>query len=390
MNPAQARRTLHGLIVLCICNHVVLAGSRVAMTLAALAQGAQAADVGVLLALFALLPMLLSVAAGRHTDRVGVRQPMLVGSVVLAAATAIPCTFDGLAPLYVAAPLIGMAFNLFQVAAQNATGELGGATMRARNFGLLALGHSVSLMVGPLIAGFAIDHLGFAWTFGILAMFPLLPAALLASGGLPFLPGPHPAHVVARSGGALALLRLRSLQRLFLINALVSLGWELHTIFVPLYGASIGLSASQIGMVVAAFAAATFVIRFALPVISRRLNEDQVLTGALLMSGLAYCALPFAASAVVLGITSFGIGLGLGGSQPMVMSLLHSHAPPGRMGEAAGVRMSLVQSMSVAVPLVFGAFGATFGIAPVLWSVGLCLTGGSWYTRRSTPAPSGN
>ena len=38
----------------------------------------------------------------------------------------------------------------------------------------------------------------------------------------------------------------------------------------------------------------------------------------------------------------------------MVMSLLHTHAPPGRMGEAAGVRMSLVQAMAVAVPLTFG------------------------------------
>jgi hypothetical protein len=66
----------------------------------------------------------------------------------------------------------------------------------------------------------------------------------------------------------------------------------------------------------------------------------------------------------------------------MVMSLLHKHAPPGRMGEAAGVRMSLIQSLSVAVPLVFGAFGATFGLAPVLFSVGVCLTAGGLVARR--------
>jgi hypothetical protein len=66
----------------------------------------------------------------------------------------------------------------------------------------------------------------------------------------------------------------------------------------------------------------------------------------------------------------------------MVMSLLHTHAPPGRMGEAAGVRMSLVQSMSVAVPLVFGALGASVGIAPVFWSVGVCLMTGGVLARR--------
>ena len=67
----------------------------------------------------------------------------------------------------------------------------------------------------------------------------------------------------------------------------------------------------------------------------------------------------------------------------MVMSLLHTHAPPGRMGEAAGVRMSLVQAMAVAVPLAFGALGATVGLTPVFWSVGLCLATGGAYGRRS-------
>ncbi len=79
---------------------------------------------------------------------------------------------------------------------------------------------------------------------------------------------------------------------------------------------------------------------------------------------------------------SFALGLGLGMSQPMVMSLLHTHAPPGRMGEAAGVRMSLVQSMAVAVPLAFGALGATVGLAPVFWSVGACLATGGWLDAR--------
>jgi len=66
----------------------------------------------------------------------------------------------------------------------------------------------------------------------------------------------------------------------------------------------------------------------------------------------------------------------------MVMALLHTHAPPGRLGEAAGVRMSLINTMSVAVPLLFGAVGGAFGVAPVLWSVGVFLATGAWLTRR--------
>ena len=69
-------------------------------------------------------------------------------------------------------------------------------------------------------------------------------------------------------------------------------------------------------------------------------------TGALVIAGAVYLLFPFSHDARTLTVLSFCLGLGLGMSQPMVMSLLHSHAPPGRMGEAAGVRMSLVQSMA--------------------------------------------
>ena len=378
----RATQTLYGLIALCICNHMVLAGTRVVVTLAALAQGANAGEVGILLALFAVLPMLIAVPTGRWSDRVGVRLPMLVGSITLACGAAIPCALTGLWPLYVAAPLIGVAFSGFQVAAQNATGELGGPLLRSRNFGLLSLGQSVSMFVGPSVAGISIDHLGYQWAFGVLALVPLVPAMVLAGGWLPALPGPHPQHKELSRGSALALLGMTHLRRLFAINALFSLGWELQTIFIPIYGDSIGLSASAIGGVISAFAAATFAVRFAMPLFMRHASEHQVLAGALVIAGVAYCTLPFARSAAALTAASFGIGFGLGGGQPMVMSLLHSRAPAGRMGEAAGIRMSLMQSMAVAVPLIFGAFGATFGLAPVMWSVGMCLTAGGFLARR--------
>ena len=44
--------------------------------------------------------------------------------------------------------------------------------------------------------------------------------------------------------------------------------------------------------------------------------------------------------------------------------------------------MSLINAMAVVVPLLFGALGGTIGLAPVLWSVGVCLTGSGWLARR--------
>ncbi len=101
----------------------------------------------------------------------------------------------------------------------------------------------------------------------------------------------------------------------------------------------------------------------------RRRSEHQVLTIALFVAGVVYLAFPFATTAWTLAVLSFVLGLGLGSGQPMVMSLLHTHAPAGRIGEAVGVRMSLVQTMAVAVPLLFGALGTSLGLTPVFWSV---------------------
>ena len=119
-----------------------------------------------------------------------------------------------------------------------------------------------------------------------------------------------------------------------------------------------------------------------MPLIARRFGEYEVLTAALFVAAVAYCGFPFTTGAATMMALSFALGLGLGSGQPMVMSLLYTHAPPGRMGEAAGVRMSVVQSMAVAVPLVFGALGATVGLTPVFWAVGACLAGGGYLARR--------
>jgi len=160
------------------------------------------------------------------------------------------------------------------------------------------------------------------------------------------------------------------------------MAWDLHTFFIPIYGARLELSASMIGVILASFAGATFVVRLAMPWIARRCSEFQVLTTALFVAGAAYALFPFVGSVGPLVTLSFTLGLALGSGQPMVMSLLHSMAPAGRMGEAVGVRMSIINASTFAVPLVFGAVGSSIGIGPVFWLVGGALAGGGFFARR--------
>ena len=377
----RGRSDFLALIGLGILNHMVLAGGRVTVSLYALSLGASPLVVGSLIGFYAFLPMFLSVFAGRLADRIGVRRPMLLGSCGLILAAALPCMLGGVNVLFVSTSLTGVSFMLFQVSAQSVTGAFGKPEDRARNFSLLALGYSISGLTGPLTAGFMIDQASFRTTFMLLAVLPVVPALVLWRGAI-YLPMIHLGRVPAGEAGLMVLFRDARMRRVFLVNALLSMAWDLHSFFIPLYGNKIGLSATRIGMILAAFAGATFVVRLFMPRIIRHLTELQVLATALFTAGVVYSMFPLVNSPGLLMVLSFVLGLALGSGQPMVMSLLHSFAPAGRMGEAAGVRMSIVNASTFAVPLLFGAVGASFGIAPVFWSVGAALAGGGWFARR--------
>ena len=72
-------RPLPLIIILMVLDHVAFNGSRVAVSLYAINQQATPLTVGAMVALYAFLPALLSVKAGRWIDRIGVNKPMLIG-----------------------------------------------------------------------------------------------------------------------------------------------------------------------------------------------------------------------------------------------------------------------------------------------------------------------
>ena len=188
---------------------------------------------------------------------------------------------------------------VFQVAAQNATGELGDARDARHNFSLLALGYSISGFLGPLVAGFTIDHVGFASTFALLALRAARSRSSCSRAGRLALPGPPSgARARRRHGGVLELLAHRTLRRVFAVNVLLSMGWDLHTIFVPVYGARIGLSASADRPrpgVVRARRRSSCASRCAGSCAAS--TEHQVLTVALFIAGAVYLLFPFVAHA---------------------------------------------------------------------------------------------
>ena len=76
LGPQHTARVLPLLIIGQIALHGAMAGQRMAAPLQALQAGHSAWAVGVLLALFAALPVLTAMAAGRMADRHGYHRPV--------------------------------------------------------------------------------------------------------------------------------------------------------------------------------------------------------------------------------------------------------------------------------------------------------------------------
>jgi MFS family permease len=359
--------------------HIAFVGSRMTTSLFALSLGGSALTVGLLMSLFAALPMLLSILTGRLIDRVGPRQPLAWAFVMLACSDALPFLFPYLEVLYVSSTLCGTAFMLVHIGMNSVIGAHDTAR-RPLNFSWLALGFSISGSLGPIIAGFAIDTVGYARAFGALALFPVVSLILLWLRKQPL---PRPERIQAPAGrGVFDLFRIPALRNTFIVSGVLAMGWDLYSFLIPLYGARLEFPAATIGTIMATFALATFVVRLVMPMLVRRLRAWQVIVTAMSVAGSSYLLFPFVSSVPLLMALSFALGLGLGCAQPVIMALLYEASPAGRQGEAVGVRTTMLNASHTVIPLASGAVSAAAGMLPAFWFLAFCLLGGAWFARR--------
>jgi predicted MFS family arabinose efflux permease len=384
--------TLPRIIAFVVLTHTAFGASRVTASLYALANKASPFTVGVLLALFALVPALLAVRAGRWLDEVGPFRPLLLGTGMMTVGALLPAAFSyetaDVAPLLVASALLGTGFMYVQMTMQNLVGIMSEPGNRPAAFSMLALGFSTSGLIAPIASGFLIDSIGHRLTFAsIFALMAIAVAILCAQRAL--LPAPQPHPVTIESRHPFDLLRYPEVRNVLIVSGMISMSWDLQSFLIPVYGTSIGLSASQIGLVLGSFGAATFTIRLAMPTLSRRYREWQFLVFTLFTAAAGFALIPFFETMVPLMAVAFLLGLGLGSAQPNVMSLLHDRAPAGRVGEALGVRTTIMNTSHVVLPLVFGAFGSVLGAGAAFWLMASVLSVGGWTSWRRLQAERG-
>ena len=372
--------SIYAVVLLSVLSSIAQRGSKVAVSLYSLELGASAAAVGVLAALFSVFPLLLAVHAGRVSDRLGVRAPMVAGALIMVAGLGLPLAFPGrLHWLFVCPALIGLGQIYFHVSVHNLVGALGEAD-RTKNFATFSLGSSIAAAIGPSAAGFAIQFGGYGWAFGLLAAASATSAIYLLLSRAPN----RGSHAEGNGRRALDLLAIPALRRTLVMSGVALTGIELFSFYLPIYGRSIGLSPAAIGIVLSSYAAAGFLVRSVMHRLAQRYTEVGVLTGSLFLAALAYLLVPGLGNAVLLAAAAFTLGLALGSAQPLTIILTYNHAPVGRSGEALGMRIMANKVTQIAVPVAFGGLGAAMGSVPVFLATGAFLFVAALLSLRST------
>jgi len=368
---------IYRIVFFLILSHIGLKSSRVLTTLYAIELGADSLVIGFLISMYGLFPLLLAVSAGKVSDRFGFRYPSLFGLSGVSLGLLLPYLIPRLATLFLSVIFIGTSFIFCQVSFHNIIGALSGTEERTRNYSIMSLGAATSGFICPLIAGFSIDHFGHVATYLYLSLISIFAGIILFiySKRLPAI-NKNPDRHLKRN--VKDLIKNAPLRRTLITSGIVITGVDLYSFYFPIYGHSIGFSATLIGIVLSLYAVAAFVIRIAMPFVVKKYNEEKVLTFSLLLSGVTFLFFPFFENVVMLSLISFIIGIGLGCGQPLSIIMTYNRAPAGRSGEALGARITINKFIQLVVPILFGSLGNIFGLLPVFWSNALLLIGGGY------------
>jgi MFS family permease len=368
-------------IALALFNMTSVRAARVVLTLYAIKLGAQPIEIGMLAAAFSAIPILFSWQSGRLSDRFGSRWLLLFGIAGSAGGLLLPYFMPSLATIYVAGALSGLSMTLCNVSLQSLVGLLSLPHERAKNFSNYTLAGALSSFVGPLIAGFSIDHVGYANACLYVIALALVPISMLGLRGGAL---PRGSGAAAPSGSLRHTLAAPGVWRVLALSSVAQTGADLFQFYMPVYAGAAGLSASAIGIVLAAYAAAAFVARFWLPRLIAKSSEDKILASAFGLGAFAFVLVPFCESASMLALISFVFGLGLGCTAPITMMLMFTGSAHGRSGEAMGLRLTADNVMRLVGPMLFGLIASAIGMPAVFWLNALMLGCGGVFTRRSS------
>ncbi|MFE2495245.1 MFS transporter [Streptomyces scopuliridis] len=368
--------------------------ARPAVSYRALSVGADERAIGVITAVYALLPLFAAVPLGRRTDH-GRCAPLLVAGVVLiSAGCALSGTSGSLPELAAWSGVMGLGHLCFVIGAQSIVARRSAPDEQDRNFGHFTIGASLGQLAGPVAAGLLVSGQGgeMARTSSLALLVSAAAAAVSFTSlwrtearTVPNAPASRrSAKVPVRR-----ILRTRGVPAGIFISLAVLSATDVLTAYLPVIGEERGIAPTVIGLLLSLRAAATIACRLVMTPMLRWLGRTVLLTVTCLLGGLlcAGIALPVPVWGLALMLAALGFCLGVG--QPLSMTTVVRAAPDGARSTALALRLTGNRLGQVAAPASAGLVAGVAGTAAPFVMLGALLVGAAGLglrTSSGTPA----
>ncbi|MCC2655208.1 MAG: major facilitator superfamily 1 [Panacagrimonas sp.] len=317
--------------------------------------GATPAQVGALIATYAVFALFSGPLLGRAADRFGRKPILLLSQVGSLLGFAMLALAPSLVWLFVGRALDGVtAGNL--LAARAYISDVTAPKDRSAAFGLIAAAFGFGYLVGP--AGSALlssyGHALPLWTATALALLGLISTLVMlpSTRPLPSVEPPLPARLLFQLPGVGArlaqwfafLIAFSLFTSGFAMYAERRLDWDGHA-FGPI---EVGVALAWLGAL--GLVAQLVVLRR----VVARFGEARVVEVSAVVAAIGYGLLATTHDVVLLALALSLAGLGVSLLRPALLGLISNAVPPSRQGLVFGVTNSLQSIALILAPLVAG------------------------------------
>lgn len=368
---------------LLLCNTIMQATIyvlRPMITYRALELHANAAQVGLIAAIYALFPVLLALQFGRLVGKLGEGKFIITGAIAMMLTSSLLFFANSLILLAIATAIAGVAHLACMVGGQTMVALRTPRENYDRYFGLYTFSAALGHMVGPLLATIVAGSNGnlpkstsHAFLLGVvLSIIALVPVLSWRRER------PTVAAKQQDSGtftAAFRLVKKPGMLAAIYISLAISSTADVLVVFLPLFGSENNFSPYAIGVILALRSGTTMMSRLFLGRLSDRFTTYQLLMWSTLISVCACGAMAFAKSVISLAIIVFIAGFSLGIGQPLTMSLVSLKTQPDERALAVSARLTGNRLGQFIVPAAAGVVAAASGAGAVF--IGLSVLLGS-------------
>jgi MFS family permease len=358
------------------------------ITYRAIELDANAAQIGLIAALYALFSVFFALQFGSWVGKFGEAKFVIIGTTSMMVTSAGLIFANSLVTLGIATAAAGLAHLACMVGGQSMVALRAPKGGYDRYFGFYTFSASVGHMVGPILATIVAGSNGTlpkstsnAFLLGVVLTIIALVPVIRWRNEKPTVEGKQNSEGTFKA--ALNLVKRPGIMAAIYISLAISSVADVLVVFLPLFGTENNFSPYAIGAILAIRAGTTMLSRFFLGRLSNRFSTFQLLWWSTLISVFSCAAMAFAHTPITLGVVVFVAGFSLGVGQPLTMSLVSQKTESSERALAVSARLMGNRFGQFLVPAVAGSLAAASGAGAVFIGLAVLLATSIFSVKRN-------